>query len=82
MMKIMLAVAAAAIVVAATPLFAAESGPPQSANLKLAQIQVGPEGITVGPKKKHRRCHTVTTTVTRPDGRVVIKKERRCEDED
>jgi hypothetical protein len=42
-------------------------------------VNVGPGGITVGPKKK-QTCRTVTTTVETPDGRKVTKKERHCDD--
>lgn len=39
-------------------------------------VGVGPGGVTVGPRQ---RCRTVTTTVERDDGRMVTRKERRCE---
>ena len=39
-------------------------------------VGVGPGGITVGPRQ---RCRTVTTTVERDDGRMVTRKERRCD---
>jgi hypothetical protein len=79
----MLLVAAATVIVTASPLFVVSS-PAQSENLKVAQvdirrdqrIEVGPGGVTVGPKKK-QTCRTVTTTVETPDGRKVTKKERR-----
>jgi hypothetical protein len=87
MMKITLAVAAAAIILTGTP-SAVVSSPVQSETLKLAevdigrgkQIEVGPGGVTVGPKKK-QRCRTVTTTIERDDGRKVKKTERRCDDD-
>ena len=86
MVKLTLLAAAATVVVTAAPLFVV-SGPAQSENLKVTQvdirrdqrIEVGPGGVTIGPKKK-QRCRTVTTTVETPDGRKVTKKERRCED--
>jgi hypothetical protein len=87
MTKITLAVTAAAFIVTATPLLAV-SAPAQSENLKLAQVdvapgvQVGPGGVTVGPKhKKKQRCRNVTTTEETADGRKITKKERRCEDD-
>jgi Spy/CpxP family protein refolding chaperone len=85
MMKITLAVTAAAFIVTATPLLA-ESASAQSENLNLAQVQVapgvevGPGGVTVGKKHKKQRCRTVTTTEETADGRTITKKERRCED--
>jgi hypothetical protein len=39
-------------------------------------IGVGPGGVRVGPRE---HCRTVTTTVTRDDGRTVARKERRCD---
>jgi len=39
-------------------------------------VGVGPGGVTVGPRQ---RCRTVTTTVERDDGRMVTRKERRCD---
>ena len=41
-----------------------------------ATIGIGPGGITVGPR---RNCRMVTTTVERDDGRMVTRKERRCD---
>jgi hypothetical protein len=38
-------------------------------------IGVSPGGVTIGP----RRCRTVTTTVERDDGRMIRRKERRCD---
>ncbi len=87
MMKITLAVAVGAVIATAVPLSIASSAAP-SENLKVAQveirsdqrIQVGPGGVTVGPKKK-QRCRTVTTTTETPDGRKITKRERVCDDE-
>jgi hypothetical protein len=39
-------------------------------------IGVGPGGVTVGPR---RNCRLVTTTVERDDGRMITRKERRCD---
>ena len=39
-------------------------------------VGVGPGGVSVGPRE---RCRTVTTTVEREDGRMVTRRERRCE---
>ena len=39
-------------------------------------IGIGPGGVRVGPRE---HCRTVTTTVTRDDGRTVTRKERRCD---
>ena len=39
-------------------------------------VGIGPGGVTVGPRQ---RCRTVTTTIERDDGRVVTRKERRCD---
>jgi hypothetical protein len=41
-----------------------------------ATIGIGPGGVTVGPR---RNCRMVTTTVERDDGRMVTRKERRCD---
>ena len=37
---------------------------------------VGPGGVTVGPRQ---RCRTVTTQVERDDGRMITRRERRCD---
>jgi hypothetical protein len=39
-------------------------------------IGIGPGGVTVGPRE---RCRTVTTRVERDDGRMITRKERRCD---
>ena len=39
-------------------------------------VGFGPRGIVVGPRN---RCHTVTTTVERDDGRRVTRRERQCD---
>jgi hypothetical protein len=39
-------------------------------------VGVGPRGVTIGPRE---RCRTVTTRVERDDGRMITRKERRCD---
>jgi hypothetical protein len=39
-------------------------------------VGVGPGGVTVGPR---RNCRTVTTTIDRGDGRMITRKDRRCD---
>ena len=39
-------------------------------------IGVGPGGVTIGPG---RHCRTVTTTVESDDGRMIKRRERRCD---
>ena len=39
-------------------------------------VGVGPGGVTVGPRQ---RCRTVTTQVERDDGRMITRRERRCD---
>jgi hypothetical protein len=39
-------------------------------------VGVGPGGVTVGPRQ---HCRTVTTTVDRGDGRMITRRERRCD---
>src|SRR5262249_50144204 len=39
-------------------------------------IGVGPGGVTVGPRQ---HCRTVTTRIERDDGRVITRRERRCD---
>jgi hypothetical protein len=41
-----------------------------------ATVGVGPGGVTVGPRQ---RCRTVTTRVEGDDGRMITRKERRCD---
>ncbi len=96
MLKITLAVMAAATVLTTTPLII----PANAEGVRMAQgvdvqigrdrdrdyrydrdrrdvtVGVGPGGVSVGPRE---RCRTVTTTVEREDGRMVTRKERRCE---
>jgi hypothetical protein len=99
MMKITLAVAAAAAVLTTAPL----ATPAKAQGVKMAQgvdvqigrdrddrydrdrrrhydsdttVGVGPGGVTVGPRQ---RCRTVTTTIEGDDGRMIRRKERRCD---
>ena len=106
MMKIALAVAAAAAVLMTAPLVT----PAKAQGVKMAQgvdvqigrdrddrydrdrgdrydrdrrrydndvtVGVGPGGVTVGPRQ---RCRMVTTTIEREDGRMIRRKERRCD---
>ena len=39
-------------------------------------VGVGPGGVTVGPR---RHCRTVTTRIERDDGRMITRRERRCD---
>jgi hypothetical protein len=39
-------------------------------------VGIGSGGVTVGPRQN---CRMVTTTVERPDGRTITRKERRCD---
>src|SRR3981189_801606 len=39
-------------------------------------VAVGPGGVTIGPRQ---RCRTVTTTIERDDGRMITRRERRCD---
>ena len=41
-----------------------------------ATVGVGPGGVTVGPRQ---RCRTVTTQVERDDGRLITRREPRCD---
>jgi hypothetical protein len=41
-----------------------------------ATVGIGPGGVTVGPRQ---HCRTVTTTIQRDDGRMITRKERRCD---
>jgi hypothetical protein len=97
MMKIALAVAAAAAVLTIAPLVT----PAKAQGGKMAQVDmqtgrhlddrdyrdrrgynsdttvgVGPGGVTIG---SGQRCRTVTTTVQGDDGRMIRRKERRCD---
>ena len=93
MMKIALAVAAAAAVLMTAPLYT----PAKAAQgVKLAQgvdvqigrdrydrdrrsdttVGLGPGGVTIGPRQ---RCRMETTTIERDDGRMITRRERRCD---
>jgi hypothetical protein len=98
MMKITLAVAAAAAVLGTAPLVPSAN----AEGVKMAQgvdvqigrdrdyrydrdrrdydrdttVGVGPGGVTIGPR---HRCRTETTTIERPDGRMITRRERRCD---
>ena len=77
MMKIALAVAAAAAVLTTAPLVT----PAKAQGVKMAQgadttVGVGPGGVTIGPRQ---RCRMETTTIERDDGRTITRKERRCD---
>ena len=99
MMKIALALTAAAAVLTTAPL----ATPAKAQGVKMAQgvdvqigrdrgdrydrdrrgrydsdttVGVGPGGVTVGPGQ---RCRMVTTTIEREDGRMIKRKERRCD---
>jgi hypothetical protein len=99
MMKIALALTAAAAVLTTAPL----ATPAKAQGVKMAQgvdvqigrdrgdrydrdrrgrydsdttVGVGPGGVTVGPRQ---RCRTVTTTIEGDDGRLIRRKERRCD---
>ena len=39
-------------------------------------VGVGPGGLRVGPRE---HCRTVTTRIERDDGRMITRKERRCD---
>jgi hypothetical protein len=39
-------------------------------------VGVGPGGVTIGPRE---RCRTVTTRIERDDGRMITRRERRCD---
>jgi hypothetical protein len=39
-------------------------------------VGVGPGGVTIGPRQ---HCRMVTTTVERDDGRMITRRERRCD---
>ena len=39
-------------------------------------VGIGPGGVTVGPR---HHCRTVTTRIERDDGRMITRRERRCD---
>ena len=90
MMKIALAASAAAAVLMTTPLISPVKA--QGVDVQVGRdrdydrdprrydrdttVGVGPGGVTIG---RGQRCRTVTTTVERDDGRMIKRKERRCD---
>ncbi|WP_028346746.1 hypothetical protein [Bradyrhizobium murdochi] len=91
MMKIAITVAAAATVLTTAPLVTPVKA--QGVDVQVGRdrdydydrdhrrrsgttVGVGPGGVTIGPGQ---RCRTVTTTVERDDGRMIRRKERRCD---
>jgi|RhiMetdeSRZDD1v2_1073273.scaffolds.fasta_scaffold3215590_1 hypothetical protein len=41
-------------------------------------VGIGSGGVTIGPRQR-QSCRTVTTTVERDDGRMITRRERRCD---
>ena len=96
MMKIALAVAAAAAVLTTAPLVTPAKA--QGVDVQIgrdrddrydrydrdrrgrydsdATVGVGPGGVTIGPRQ---RCRMETTTIERDDGRMITRRERRCD---
>jgi hypothetical protein len=89
MMKIALAVAAAAAVLTTAPLVTPAKA--QGVDVQIGRdrydrydrdrrsdttVGLGPGGITIGPRQ---RCRMETTTIERDDGRMITRRERRCD---
>jgi hypothetical protein len=89
MMKIALAVAAAAAVLTTTPLVTPAKA--QGVDVQIGRdrydrydrdrrsdttVGLGPGGVTIGPRQ---RCRMETTTIERDDGRTITRRERRCD---
>ena len=89
MMKITLAVAAAAAVLTTAPLVTPAKA--QGVDVQIGRdrydrydrdrrsdttVGLGPGGVTIGPRQ---RCRMETTTVERDDGRRITRRERRCD---
>jgi hypothetical protein len=89
MMKIALAVVAAAAVLTTTPLVTPAKA--QGVDVQIGRdrydrydrdrrsdttVGLGPGGITIGPRQ---RCRMETTTIERDDGRMITRRERRCD---
>src|SRR4029450_5616278 len=89
MMKIALAVAAAAAVLTTTPLVTPAKA--QGVDVQIGRdrydrydrdrrsattVGLGPGGVTIGPRQ---RCRMETTTIERDDGRMITRRERRCD---
>jgi hypothetical protein len=91
MMKITLAVAAAATVLTTAPLVTPAKA--QGVDVQIGRdrgdrydrdrryesdttVGVGPGGVTIG---RGQRCRMETTTIEREDGRRITRRERRCD---
>jgi hypothetical protein len=91
MMKIALAVAAAAAVLTTAPLVTPVKA--QGVDVQIGRdrydrydrdrrydsdttVGLGPGGITIGPRQ---RCRMETITIERDDGRTITRRERRCD---
>jgi hypothetical protein len=89
MMNIALAVAAAAAVLTTTPLVTPAKA--QGVDVQIGRdrydrydrdrrsdttVGLGPGGVTIGPRQ---RCRMETTTIERDDGRMITRRERRCD---
>jgi hypothetical protein len=89
MMKIALAVAAAAAVLTTAPLVTPAKA--QGVDVQIGRdrydrydrdrrsdttVGLGPGGVTIGPRQ---RCRMETTTIERDDGRMITRRERRCD---
>jgi hypothetical protein len=89
MMKIALAVAAAAAVLMTAPLVTPAKA--QGVDVQIGRdrydrydrdrrsdttVGLGPGGVTIGPRQ---RCRMETTTIERDDGRMITRRERRCD---
>jgi hypothetical protein len=92
MMKIALAVVAAAAVLTTTPLVTPAKA--QGVDVQIGRdrydrydrdrrsdttVGLGPGGVTIGPRQ---RCRMETTTIERDDGRMITRRERRCANPD
>ena len=88
-MKIALAVAAAAAMLTTTPLVTPAKA--QGVDVQIGRdrydrydrdrrsdttVGLGPGGVTIGPRQ---RCRMETTTIERDDGRMITRRERRCD---
>ena len=95
MMKIAFVVAAAVAVLTtaplATPAKAQELKMAQGVDIQIGRdrydrydrgrrsdttVGLGPGGVTIGPRQ---RCRMETTTIERDDGRMITRRERRCD---
>ena len=89
MMKIALAVVAAAAVLTTAPLVTPAKA--QGVDVQIGRdrydrydrdrrsdttVGLGPGGVTIGPRQ---RCRMETTTIERDDGRMITRRERRCD---